>query len=395
MIDLLVVSTASVTAINRNVYIEMIKLGWAVEMVIPSTYPLADGNVLVAEKKRDTDPTIHFLKLSGSNPRTFYFQKTAELLNARKPKVILIESDPVSTMAVRIGQLCRNRKIILFSLSCENLSFDVWPTLLRKGISSLPSSLVKKTLYLLAKRNINTVFTISGDGTALFKGKGYQNVIKIPLGFDSSIFFPNPDKRQSLVKELNIKSDTIAYFGRVIEEKGVHLLVQALGRLKDLKWNFMLDKFSHSITRYQKTIDDLIKQQGLCERVIYIEANHTEVADYMNTADIIVMPSISTPKWKEQYGRVAPEAMACGVLVIASDSGALPELISDGGVVVKEGDIAALEAALRLHLTDVTLRQDIQTRAVNRAHQFLTIKNQAKFYGDRLTKLGLTPNGAN
>lgn len=391
MIDLLVISTASVTAINRNVYIEMIKSGWTVEMVIPSNYPLADGNALTAEQKRDIDPPIYFLELSGSNPRTFYFPEILNLLTVVKPKAILIESDPVSTMAVRVGRLCRPRGIFLFSLSCENLSFDIWPTFLRRGISSLPSSLVKKGLYLLSKRNIDTVFTISNQGTALFKEKGYKQVIKIPLGFDSSIFFANPSKRQALINKLNIKSQTIAYFGRVIEEKGVHLLVNALGRMKDLDWKFMLDKFSHSVTHYQKTIDDLIHQQGLTERVVYIEANHTEVADYMNVADIIVIPSISTAKWKEQYGRVAPEAMACGALVIASDSGTLPELVLDGGVIVKEGDIDALEASLRLHLTDVTLRVDIKTRAVNRANQFLSLKSQAKFYGDRLSTLGVAP----
>ena len=54
------------------------------------------------------------------------------------------------------------------------------------------------------------------------------------------------------------------------------------------------------------------------------------------------MPSLPTPGWLEQFGRVAVEAMACGVPVVASDTGALPDVVGDAGLLVPPGDPEAL-----------------------------------------------------
>src|SRR6185312_1148514 len=63
------------------------------------------------------------------------------------------------------------------------------------------------------------------------------------------------------------------------------------------------------------------------------------------TADLLVLPSI----WQESYGLPVAEAMACGVPVLASASGGVPELIEDGvtGRLVPRLDITALTRALR------------------------------------------------
>jgi glycosyltransferase involved in cell wall biosynthesis len=70
----------------------------------------------------------------------------------------------------------------------------------------------------------------------------------------------------------------------------------------------------------------------------------------MNAADIIVVPSVSVANWKEQYGRVAAEALACGKEVIASDSGALPELLDGHGYLFKEGIVQELQELLASRL---------------------------------------------
>jgi glycosyltransferase involved in cell wall biosynthesis len=62
----------------------------------------------------------------------------------------------------------------------------------------------------------------------------------------------------------------------------------------------------------------------------------------MNALDVLVLPSRTTPTWKEQFGRVIIEAHACGVPVIGSDSGAIPEVIGPAGLTFPEGNIAAL-----------------------------------------------------
>ena len=62
--------------------------------------------------------------------------------------------------------------------------------------------------------------------------------------------------------------------------------------------------------------------------------------------DVVVVPSLETPSWVEQFGRVAVEAMASGVVVVASRSGSLPEVVGEAGVLVPPGDVGALADAL-------------------------------------------------
>ena len=61
---------------------------------------------------------------------------------------------------------------------------------------------------------------------------------------------------------------------------------------------------------------------------------------------MLAVPSLPTPSWTEQFGRVAIEAMACGVPVVSSDAGALPAVVGGAGIVVPAGDAGALAAAL-------------------------------------------------
>jgi glycosyltransferase involved in cell wall biosynthesis len=386
MIDLLVISTASVTAINRNIYVDIKKRGWNVEMVIPIKYPLANSKTIAPQPQRSQDPVIHFLEMRGSNPRTFYFPELKQLFQGNKVSFVLIENDPVSKMAVHVGGLAAKNGFYLFSLSCENLSFDIFDTLKLRGLISLPSSFVKKYLYWAAKKKINTVFTINNDGTQLFKDKGYAHVIKVPLGFDSTVFYKNDRSRKEIRSQFGIDLPAIAYFGRLVEEKGIHLLLKALQKIKHLNWYFMLDRFNQGTSHYNQRIHELILSLGIKDRILFIEADHYEVADYMNAADVVVIPSVTTTKWKEQYGRVGPEAMACGKLVIASRAGALPELIAEGGIIVDEGDVDVLVSVLTKYLTSPADYDHFQEKALNRARH-LSLSKQADLYIARMKEL--------
>jgi len=91
----------------------------------------------------------------------------------------------------------------------------------------------------------------------------------------------------------------------------------------------------------------------------------------MNAADLVVVPSVSTPNWKEQYGRVVPEAMACGKTLIISDSGALPELLDGKGYIFKEGDDIALRDIL---VSIIQKRKDDIIIANEELHSFAKIE---------------------
>jgi len=97
------------------------------------------------------------------------------------------------------------------------------------------------------------------------------------------------------------------------------------------------------------------------------DASHDDVPRYLNAMDVLCAPSRTTVRWKEQFGRMLIEAMACGVAVIASDSGEIPHVVQDAGLIIGEGDAARWAATIDRVAADGTLRDDLATRGMVRA----------------------------
>jgi glycosyltransferase involved in cell wall biosynthesis len=98
----------------------------------------------------------------------------------------------------------------------------------------------------------------------------------------------------------------------------------------------------------------------------------TEVAAYMSGLDVFVLPSRTTGNWKEQFGRVLIESMACQVPVIGSDSGEIPHVIGDAGLVFPEGDALALAAHLQKLADSKALREELAAKGLERVTQHYT-----------------------
>ena len=86
--------------------------------------------------------------------------------------------------------------------------------------------------------------------------------------------------------------------------------------------------------------------------------------------DALVLPSHTTPTWKEQFGRVLIEAMACETVVVGSDSGEIPQVIGAAGMIYPEGNPEALAERLAHLAGDPALRAQLaqQGRARVLAH---------------------------
>jgi glycosyltransferase involved in cell wall biosynthesis len=108
-----------------------------------------------------------------------------------------------------------------------------------------------------------------------------------------------------------------------------------------------------------------------------------QLEELYQTFDVVIVPSLSTPGWTEQFCRVAVEAMASGVPVIASDCGALPEVVGDAGILVPPGDPAALRRALNVLASDPDRRIELGCRGRARSKRYAwsaIAKEQLDFY---------------
>lgn len=140
---------------------------------------------------------------------------------------------------------------------------------------------------------------------------------------------------------------TIGFVGRLVPEKGLDTLFRACVKLLG-RWSLTVVGSGPA----QEQLEALAERLGIASRITWrgpIPAD--QLRGLWPQVDCLVVPSRSTPNWVETFHPAMVEAMGHGVTVVASDSGALPELVDTAGLVVPEDDVPALTAALQ-HLAD-------------------------------------------
>ena len=362
MIDVLVVSQSCLTAVNRAPYRLLRDRGRSVEIVVPRAFQ-ANGFSRAADPASSDDPPIHELEIHRTHPRLWRFRGLNALLRARRPRAVILDVDPGSVLALEVGAWARRSGAKVACISCDNLDRSVL-TETRRSVVAGAKLAVSRTLGTIARFVVDHVFVLSTASVGLMERLGFgDRTTVIPLGFDPGLFHPDARVREETRAALGLTELTFAYFGRLTPEKGVHLLLEALARIKDRPWQLLLDEFSEYKHPYAVHVRHLIDTLGFKDRIVFFDARHEEMGRYMNAADIVVMPSVSTTTWSEQYGRVAPEAMACGRVVVVSNCGALPEVVGDAAIVIPEGDVDELARTLVRAYEDQTLRRDLSPRA--------------------------------
>ncbi len=118
----------------------------------------------------------------------------------------------------------------------------------------------------------------------------------------------------------------------------------------------------------------------------------TDVAATMRRLDVLVLPSSTTPVWKEQFGRVLVEAMACRVAVIGSDSGAIPEVVGGAGMIFPEGNAAALCEKLSELIRTPALREQLAEAGYQRVLANYTQERIAEKSTEFYRQLVATPS---
>lgn len=135
----------------------------------------------------------------------------------------------------------------------------------------------------------------------------------------------------------------VGFVGRFIEEKGILLLVEA-AKFVDANIRFVFVGDGPMRGKVVRRINAL----GLEERFEIIPPLDAEkLAEFYRSIDLLVLPSISTETWKEQFGRVLVEARCCGAKVAGSNSGAIPTVVRNADRIFSEGNVEQLAALIQ------------------------------------------------
>jgi glycosyltransferase involved in cell wall biosynthesis len=149
------------------------------------------------------------------------------------------------------------------------------------------------------------------------------------------------------------ESDFVAGFaGSLIERKGWRVLVGALRRLPP---EFRLAVAGDGPDLLE--LESLAAGPDLAGRLSCVGLLPKErLWGFYRSLDCLAVPSLTTERWKEQFGGVIADGLVMGLPVLGSSSGAIPEVLGDAGLVVPEGDDEALAAALARLRDDAGLR---------------------------------------
>lgn len=283
-------------------------------------------------------------------PNEFVFRNgLARAIRDFQPDLIDAAEEPFSAV---MGQILLLRRAFA---PRSKLLFYSFQNILKKYPP--PFSLIERRAFREADAALVSVSEI-GD---VLRRKGYGGEIMInPPGVDQALFRPLPGEQSAVRAELGIPFDVpvIGYLGRLTAEKGVQDIVAALPSLPANARLLIIGGGQ------REPIEALVRQAGVAERLVFTGAVDRQQTPRLFAAmTMLAVPSRTTARWKEQFGRVIAEAMLCGVPVLGSSSGSIPEVLAGAGVIFPEANPAALAHAARLLLDQPQLAAALADKA--------------------------------
>ncbi len=215
-------------------------------------------------------------------------------------------------------------------------------------------------------------YAIAGNHAAaqVLRAKGYTGSLAVipQFGIDPQLFAP------PALPPAPGRVFTIGYAGGLIPEKGLDTLLRACACLEG-EWRLHLAGGGSQLGELQS----LARELGISERVTWqAKILSTQMPGFYHGLDAFVLPSRTRPNWMEQFGRVLVEAMASGVPVVGSDSGEIPFVLGEAGLLFPEGDFKALAASLSRLRQDQALRRALVAAGRSRVLEHFTQERIAR-----------------
>ena len=318
---------------------------------------------IVFEPEPDT-PCEEFpcpIRFSGYGSRFYYRQGIKSHFRNFQPDIIHLEEEAWSLNALQTVRLkrkyCPNSRFIF------RTSLSI-PTKQRFG--ALPVW-IEGTVF----RETDRAFPLSENAGKILTERGYTGKqTPFPNGVDVRHFYKMDVS--ALRDSLGLSGCfVVGYVGRLLQMKGIETLLEAFAHLvrreNSNTYKLLIVGQGEDKPDFEKSAETL----DISEQIVWIDAvPPEEVATYINCMDTIVLPSRTTTGWVEFFGRVLIEGMACEVPVIGSDSGEIPHVIDDAGLVFPEDDTDALAERIHQIAHDVHLRNNLVARGLDRIENF-------------------------
>ena len=325
---ILTIGHSYVVAMNRRLPHEWALAGHNVTVAAPAFYH-ADLKPMVCED--GPDEPYRLVKVPcRATQKVHIFQygyDLKRLLRDEEFDVVHVWQEPFTWSAFQAARWSPRTSTLVYS-TFQNLTKRYPP----------PFSWIER--YNLSRADGWTAFgqTIAANlcKRDIYKNRPWQ---VIPLGVDTKAFRYEPTWRAEERLAMGWVSDgppVIGYVGRFVPEKGIRLIMRVLDELPapGQRWRALFiggGPLEDEIRSWSAKYGENAVQ-------VLTGVSHDRVPKLLNSLEICVVPSQTTPRWQEQLGRILLESMASGVPVVASRSGEIPYVVGEAGVLCREDD---------------------------------------------------------
>lgn len=334
------------------------------ERAFARLYPEVSLEVLTTERWREAEMDVEATSDDMFPVRTArtYFSKHIQLfaydprpiikaLREHQPDLIDLSHEPYSIACAEVLTLCSwfAPKTPIVMQTNQNILHHYPP----------PFNWLERRAF----RRVAGAYACSETVVEVLRAKGFNRPAPIcTFGVDTEAFHLPAGGRKRSSGPL-----TIGFVGRMLPGKGLNVLADALAKLSTETWRLLVVGEGPEREPFERQLSN----SGLRDRAEFTGAiNFALVPEYFHKIDVLVIPTETTRRIREQFGRVIVEAMASGVPVIGSTCGAIPEVIGDAGLVFSEGDASALATTLCQALSDEALRERMSRAGLARVGQY-------------------------
>lgn len=314
-------------------------------------------------------PTVTLPALFHGHNHFHLYRGLGPVLDATRPDLVHADEEPYSAVTGQIAALCAGRRTPFVFFAWQNIPKRLPP----------PFGALRQGVFARAAGGIGG----TDAAASVLRGWGFRGPLAVipQMGVDPERFRPDPEARARVRARMGIDPETpvVGFMGRLVPEKGVALLVEAVAGIPGAHLLVVGGGPEEAPLRARASA------LGAAARTHFAGSVPSAAApEWLAALDVLALPSLTTPGWAEQFGRVLVEAMACAVPVVGSDSGEIPEVIGDGGLVVPEGSADALRAALAGLLGDAAERRRLgaagRARVLARYTQDAVVDATLSFY---------------
>ncbi|MCW2530270.1 MAG: hypothetical protein JWM76_5130 [Pseudonocardiales bacterium] len=298
----------------------LVRLGVDLSLLVPDRWPGAETLT------DDSFEIISSAVLRPGDVNRHRYVDVADFTNkvaVWRPDVIDLHEEPFSTVTHQLLQSLTLQYPVV-GYTAQNLD------------KRFPPPFAQRERHALSR--FDGMYPCTSQAASVVVGKGFSGALSI-LPLAPAEAFSAGDQR------LDGREVRLLVAGRMLPRKGILDAVRVLGAVRSAGYQASLDLVGEGpeLLEARRLAEALGVADGL-NSMPWLSAD--ALAERYRRAHVVLAPSMATRTWVEQFGRMVVEAQASGAVVVAYDSGSLPEVVGAHGVIVPAGDIASMSAAV-------------------------------------------------